>query len=112
MPYKDGRCCAKPFSRGKESRKKVQIGWEIYKTGELVCQPRHYNNKTFLGDVKNPIAIGKKGELWKNLDAEFFHIVELWRWKKSRLLDFKADELPYPIALGIRYLTEVNHAGW
>ena len=61
---------------------------------------------TFLGDVKNPIAVGKKRDLWENLDVEFFQIVELWRWFRAGLINISS--LPYPIAVGIRYLVEID----
>ena len=73
--------------------------------------PRHYNHKTFVGDVKNPLAIGKKGELWKNLDSEYFQIYELYRWIKSGLLDLKLQDLDAKTAIGIRYLIEANYNG-
>ena len=65
---------------------------------------REGDKLTFLGDVKNPIAVGKKRDLWENLDDEFFQILELWRWFRAGLLNINS--LPYPIALGIRYLVE------
>lgn len=61
---------------------------------------------TFLGDVKNPVAVGKKRDLWANLDDEFFQILDLWRWHRTKLLKLKS--LPYEKAVGIRYLEEVD----
>ena len=65
---------------------------------------REGDKLTFLGDVKNPIAVGKKRDLWANLDDEFFQIFELWRWFRAGLINI--NNLPFPIALGIRYLVE------
>ena len=67
---------------------------------------REGDKLTFLGDVKNPIAVGKKRDLWTNLDDEFFQILELWRWVRAGLVNI--NELPYPVALGIRYLVEMD----
>ena len=69
---------------------------------------REGDKLTFLGDVKNPIAIGKKKDLWANLDEEFYRIHELWRWHRAGLIDI--NHLPYEIAIGIRYLVEVDLA--
>lgn len=69
---------------------------------------REGDKLTFLGDVKKPIAIGKKKDLWANLDDEFFQILELWRWVRAGLLNINS--LPYEIAIGIRYLVEVDLA--
>lgn len=65
---------------------------------------REGDKLTFLGDVKNPIAVGKKRDLWANLDEEFYSILELWRWFRAGLINI--NNLPYPIALGIRYFVE------
>ena len=67
---------------------------------------REGDKLTFLGDVKNPIAIGKKKDLWANLDEEFYSILELWRWFRAGLLNINS--LPYPTAVGIRYLVEID----
>ena len=67
---------------------------------------REGDKLTFLGDVKKPIAIGKKKDLWANLDEEFFQILELWRWVRAGLLNINS--LPYPAAVGIRYLVEID----
>lgn len=67
---------------------------------------REGDKLTFLGDVKKPIAIGKKKDLWANLDEEFFQILELWRWVRAGLINI--NHLPYEIAIGIRYLVEVD----
>lgn len=40
------------------------------------------------------------------LDEEFFYILEQWRWFRSGLMKLDLCELPYHIAIGIRYLTE------
>lgn len=69
---------------------------------------REGDKLTFLGDVKNPIAVGKKRDLWANLDEEFYSILELWRWHRAGLIDINL--LPYEIAIGIRYLVEVDLA--
>lgn len=65
---------------------------------------REGDKLTFLGDVKKPIAVGKKRDLWANLDDEFYSILDLWRWFRAGLINI--NNLPYPIALGIRYLVE------
>ena len=65
----------------------------------------------FVGeDFKNPIAIGTKEEIYSNLDNDFFLIVELWRWFRTGLMPLKLDNIPYWVAVGIRYLIEVNDA--
>lgn len=61
---------------------------------------------TFLGDVKNPVAVGKKRDLWANLDDEFSQILDLWRWHRAGLINI--NNLPYDKAIGIRYLVEVD----
>ena len=58
--------------------------------------------------MKTPVAIGRKKDLWANLDDEFFRILELWRWHRAGLLKIAA--LPYEKAVGIRYLIEVDYA--
>lgn len=67
---------------------------------------REDDKLTFLGDVKHPVAIGRKRDLWKNLDDEFFQILELWRWHRAGLININS--LPYEKAVGIRYLVEVD----
>lgn len=62
-----------------------------------------------LGDFKNPVAVGLKRDLWANLDAEFFQILEIWRWHRSaKLIDLNT--LPYHLACGVRYLIEEDYA--
>lgn len=72
----------------------------------MTITSREGDKLTFLGDVKNPVAIGKKKDLWANLDEEFFQILDLWRWHRAELL--KLNSLPYEKAVGIRYLIEVD----
>lgn len=72
----------------------------------MAITSREGDKLTFLGDVKNPVAIGKKKDLWANLDEEFFQILDLWRWHRAELL--KLNTLPYEKAVGIRYLIEVD----
>lgn len=72
----------------------------------MAITSREGDKLTFLGDVKNPVAIGKKKDLWTNLDEEFFQILDLWRWHRAELL--KLNTLPYEKAVGIRYLIEVD----
>ena len=60
--------------------------------------------------MKNPIAIGRKKDLWANLDNEFWQILDIWRWHKSKLMDINIKTLPYYIALSMRYLTERHEA--
>lgn len=60
----------------------------------------------FLGDFKKPVAIGKKGDLWKNLDNEFYEILEIWRWMRIGMLKVDIRDLPCNIALGLRSLCE------
>lgn len=60
----------------------------------------------FLGKFDNPVAIGKKGELWKNLDDEFLEIYETWRWYRIGLLKIELKDIPFNIALGLRVLCE------
>lgn len=72
----------------------------------MTITSREGDKLTFLGDVKNPVAVGKKRDLWANLDEEFFQILDLWRWHRAELL--KLNSLPYEKAVGIRYLIEVD----
>ncbi len=67
---------------------------------------REGDKLTFLGDVKKPVAVGKKRDLWANLDDEFFQILDLWRWHRARLINI--NNLPYGKAIGIRYLVEID----
>ena len=60
--------------------KKVKIGWELYQKG---YHPTKYltdiERKTpyIVGDKKDPIAIGKKGDLIvENLDREFYEMLD------------------------------------
>ena len=61
---------------------------------------REGDKLTFLGDVKKPVAVGKKRDLWANLDDEFFQILDLWRWHRAGLINI--NNLPYDKAIGIR----------
>ncbi|PNX49892.1 MAG: hypothetical protein BV457_00195 [Thermoplasmata archaeon M9B1D] len=63
----------------------------------------------FLGDVKNPVAIGKKKDLWKNLDNEFYEVFEIWRWFRIGMLKLNIQDLPCNIAIGIRTLCELTN---
>lgn len=92
--------------KGRKNRKKVKIAWEIYKTGELKLTSWEGEKLTFLGDVKTPVAIGKKKNLWANLDEEFWQILDLWRWHRAGLIEIL--NLPYEKAVGIRYLVETD----
>jgi len=94
--------------KGRKDRKKVKIAWEIYKTGDFNTTAWEDDKLIFLGDVKRPTAIGKKKDLWANLDSDFYDILELWRWHRAGLL--KIASLPYEKAVGIRYLIEVDFA--
>lgn len=60
----------------------------------------------FIGDKKNPIAIGKKSELLANLDEEFYLLL---REATNHFTGFKKissddKELPYAYIEATRYL--------
>ena len=82
----------------------MSIGWEIVKAGEEKINPRHAENKTFLGDAKNPIAIGKKKDLWANLDAEFYSILDEAFWINTGAMNMDLGAMSYKRASGIRYI--------
>ena len=67
---------------------------------------REGDKLTFLGDVEKTVAVGKKRDLWANLDDEFFQILDLWRWPRAGLINI--NNLPYDKAIGIRYLVEID----
>lgn len=60
------------------------------------------------GDAKNPIEIDTYENLYKSLDAEFYSILDLYRWIKTGLYTPNINEIPYSWALSIRYLIEYN----
>lgn len=106
MLVKDGRSLRKSTKRKGKVRKKVKIGWAIYKSGKLTYNPTEAERYTYVGDFEAPIAIGKYIDLYANCDEEFFNIIELWRWHRAGLICLKLEELTKPIAHAIRYLIE------
>jgi hypothetical protein len=56
------------------------------------------------------VIIGKKGDIWNNLDDEFWAIFNLYRWHQSKLSDIEYTKLYYPIQIGIRKLIELKQS--
>lgn len=71
--------------------------------------PPHLANKlTWAGNVKNPIAIDTYKNLYSNLDKEFYLILSMFSWYKSKLINLNIEKLPYKIALGLKYLVDLE----
>jgi hypothetical protein len=48
--------------------------------------------------------MGTKGELWKNLDSEFWGLVDIALWIQSGGVNIDIGLLPYPKGKALRYL--------
>lgn len=71
--------------------------------------PPHLANKlTWAGNVKNPIAIDTYKNLYSNLDEEFYLILSIFSWYKTKLINLNVEKLPYTIALGLKYLIDLD----
>lgn len=71
--------------------------------------PPHLANKlTWAGNVKNPIAIDTYKNLYLNLDEEFYLILSMFSWYKTKLINLNVEKLPYKIALGLKYLIDLD----
>lgn len=71
--------------------------------------PPHLADKlTWAGNVKNPIAIDTYKNLYSNLDEEFYLILSMFSWYKSGLISLNVEKLPYKIALGLKYLVDLE----
>lgn len=71
--------------------------------------PPHLANKlTWAGNVKNPIAIDTYKNLYSNLDEEFYLILSMFSWYKTKLINLNVEKLPYKIALGLKYLIDLD----
>jgi len=62
----------------------------------------------FVGNVKNPVAIGKKGELFDLVDEEFFEILDLYRWHKCGMMKIEVEKHPAIVCNGVRALMEFS----
>lgn len=71
-----------------------------------VCEAKDLDTYTFIGDFKNPIAVGTYRDIYSNLDEEFYQILELWRLFRAGLIDLDISEISYKISLSLRYLIE------
>ena len=60
------------------------------------------------GTVKNPIAIDTYKNLYSCLDKEFYMILSMFSWYNSGLIKINAEKLPYNIALGLKYLIDME----
>lgn len=52
--------------------------------------------------------MGRKGDIWENLDSEYFLISNLFRWKNSDISEIDYSKLPYHLQIGIRRLKELR----
>lgn len=66
------------------------------------------NKLTWAGNVKNPIAIDTYKNLYLNLDEEFYLILSIFSWYKTKLINLNVEKLPYKIALGLKYLIDLD----
>ena len=66
------------------------------------------NEKTFAGTADNPIAYDTYENLYKCLDTEFYSILDIYMWQKSKLYKVDIDKIPYSWALSLKYLIEYN----
>ena len=66
------------------------------------------NKLTWAGTVKNPIAIDTYKNLYACIDNEFYLIISMYSWFKSGLISINAEQLPYKIALGLKYLIDID----
>lgn len=60
------------------------------------------------GNAKHPVAIGTYEELYKALDDEFFKILSIFSWWKTGIAKIDISDLPYKIAVGLKYLIDYN----
>ena len=86
------------------------IGFVLLKSGQYLpkMSQRESDKMFFVGDVNNPLAIGKKGEIMKLLDADFFALLELYRWFKSGMLNVDMRTDAAYVTMGIRAFSEVD----
>ena len=69
---------------------------------------REKDKMFFVGDVKNPLIVGKKGEIMSGLDEEFFYYLENYRWIKAGLYNLSIQTCPVKEAYAIRAFSEVD----
>jgi hypothetical protein len=65
------------------------------------------NKMYFVGDYKNPIAVGRKGDIMSVIDSDFFALLDLYRWFRAGLTKIDIDTAPAYQAVGIRAFCEV-----
>lgn len=62
------------------------------------------------GNAKHPVAIGTYESLYKSLDEEFFRILSIFSWWKTGIVKLDVSDLPYTMAVGLKYLIDYNEA--
>ena len=62
-----------------------------------------------MGNVKNPLTIGNKGEIMDLLDSEFFLLLDKYRWFRSGMLKVDVNKEPAYLSTGIRAFSEVDN---
>lgn len=60
------------------------------------------------GDFKNPIAVDTYKNLYKCLDDDFYLILSMYKWFETGLYKIDLNNIPYKVALGLKYLIEYN----
>lgn len=62
----------------------------------------------FLGDVKNPFAVGTMGEIFDTVDETFYNILDMQRWVKCGMIKLDVEKHPAYMCIGVRALMEAS----
>lgn len=67
-----------------------------------------HNSLYFVGDYKNPIDVGIKGEIFANVDGLFYEIYDIFRWVRSGMANLCVEKDPAILTRGVRALMEMK----
>ena len=98
---------------GNKYRKKVAIAYELWQKGargQTDYPKRLRYKRTIAGTPQNPVAIDTYENLYKCIDDEFYRILGIYSWFKSGIVHIDVSDLPYNLAVGLKYLIDYNEA--
>lgn len=61
-----------------------------------------------MGDAKAPLIIGKKGEIFDNVDDEFLELFLLHRFKRQNMFTIDIKTAPWRLSYGALLLGELH----
>ncbi len=54
------------------------------------------------------MAWGTYKEIYSNLDSEFYKILSIYSWYRTKLVDIDINSLPFGWVLGLKYLIDIK----